>query len=94
MGAGARHARADHVRRVDLDRPAVLLPVRSSGGDGHDGLWVIGPRSKVRQGGYRWAGYANLYWLFKTIEENWSFARLGHRGDSAVGDLAPLFISQ
>ena len=69
-------------------------PYRSSGGGGHVGLWVIGPRTKVRQGGYKWSGYANLYWLFKTIEENWSFARLGHSADSGVGDLAPLLISQ
>jgi phospholipase C len=69
-------------------------PYRSSGGGGHVGLWVIGPRTKVRQGGYRWTGYANLYWLFKTIEENWSFTRLGHSADSGVADLAPLFISQ
>ena len=65
-------------------------PHRATGGGGHVGLWVIGPPAKVRQGGFRWDGQANLFWLFRSIEQNWGFPLLGHAADAGVGDLGPL----
>jgi hypothetical protein len=65
-------------------------PYRASGGGGHIPLWILGPLSKVRGGGYHYDRDMNLFPIFKQLEENWSYPLLGRAADPTVGDLQPL----